>query len=326
MSKHGTELSAAFGGPGWSPRSKCLRDERGEVWGWFGLAREWDRLQAVLLHTPSDELASVEDPGAAQMLARPDPVLAREQHHRLVEVYEGAGVTVHQVEPARTSPNLVFVADLLFMTPEGAILARPASTVRAGEEAEVQAALGRLRIPVLGAVYGNGVFEGADALWLDRRTVLLATGLRTDDEGGRQVARLLVGLGATVIRVALNPGTMHLMGVVRLLDRDLAVVRGALVPDRVVRILRARGVRVLEAEDERELRHGQALNVVPLAPRRVVMPAGQPVTRGLLEAAGVDVVEVEISELAKAAGGIACMTGVLHRGEDQSGQTGQNDD
>lgn len=326
MSRHGTDLSAPYGGPGWSPRSEDLRQERGVVWGWFGLAREWDSLRAVLLHTPSDELAAVDDPAAAQMLDRPDSVLAGEQHSRLCEVYEGAGVMVHQVEPVRPTPNLVFVADLLFMTPQGAILARPASTVRAGEEAEVQAALARLRVPVLGSVHGDGVFEGADALWLDRETVLLATGLRTDSEGGRQVGRLLAGLGVTVIRVGLRPGTMHLMGVVRLLDRDLAVVRKALVPDRVLRILRDRGVRVLEAEDEQELRIGQALNVVPLAPRRVVMPAGQSTTRRLLETAGVDVVEVDISELAKAAGGIACMTGVLHRGEDEAGQTRQNDE
>ncbi len=324
MSNSGTDLPAAFGGPGWSPRSSGLGEERGKIWGWFGLSCEWAPLKAVLLHTPTEDFAAVDDPAAAQMLQRPDPVLAREQHMRLVQVYERAGVTVHQVAPVRTSPNLVFVADLLFMTPEGAILARPASTVRAGEEAEVQAALGRLRVPVLGAVHGSGVFEGADALWLDSKTVLLATGLRTNDEGGRQVVCLLTALGITVIRVGLKPGTMHLMGVVRFLDRDLAVVRGALVPDRILRILKDRGVRVLEADDEQELRLGQALNVVPLDRRRVVMPSGQRRTRKILEAGGVEVVEVEISELAKAAGGIACMTGVLYRGEDQSGRTRHN--
>lgn len=284
------------------------------VWGGFGVEAEWAPLQAVLLHSPGAELAAGEDPGAVQMLERPDPGLAREQHLRLLETYREAGVEVHQVEPERPSPNLMFVADLFFMTPEGAILARPASTVRAGEEVEAARALTRLRIPILGSVHGRGVFEGADALWLAPDTVVLGEGLRTDGAGAAQVAQLLTGIGVTVIRVRLRTGTMHLMGTVRLLDRDLAVVRKDLVPEPVVACLRERGFRVLEADAGEELARGQAMNVVPLGPRRVVMPAGQPRTRSLLEAAGVEVVAVEIGELAKAAGGIACMTGVLLRG------------
>ena len=42
---------------------------------------------------------------------------------------------------------------------------RPASTVRAGEERYVAAALGALGVPILMSVHGNGTFEGADAMW-----------------------------------------------------------------------------------------------------------------------------------------------------------------
>ena len=46
------------------------------------------------------------------------------------------------------SPNLMFVADLMFMTPEGAILGRPASTVRTGEERFVARRLAELGIAI----------------------------------------------------------------------------------------------------------------------------------------------------------------------------------
>ena len=307
-------LPAALGGAGWSPRGADLSEERGSIWGDFGVEAEWAPLRAVLLHAPGPELGTGGDPGKVQMLGRPDPGRAREEHLRLAAAYRDAGVEVHQVEPERPSPNLLFVADLFFMTPQGAILARPASTVRAGEEVEAARALARLRIPILGSVHGRGVFEGADALWLDGDTVVLAEGLRTNGAGASQVARILADLGVTVIRVRLGRGTMHLMGTVRLLDRDLAVVRAGLVPARVVRLLGSRGFRVLEADAREELAVGQAMNVVPLAPRKVLMPAGQPATRSLLERAGVEVIPVEIGELAKGAGGVACMTGVLRRG------------
>ncbi len=285
------------------------------VWSRFGVSSEWAPLRRVLLHAPGEELGAVGDPEAVQMLARPDVRHARAEHDGLRATFREAGVEVLLVEPGRATPNLLFVADLLFMTPSGAILARPASTVRAGEEVEVQRALARLGIPILGAVHGRGVFEGADALWLDRRTVLLATGLRTNAEGAAQAGRLLSGIGATPLRVRLGEGAMHLMGTVRILDRDLAVVRAALVPRRVRRILTERGFRVLEAtaEEELSLRHG--MNVVALGPRRVLVPAGCPQTRRLLEEAGVLCVEVPIGEIAKAAGGIACMTGILWREE-----------
>src|SRR5215211_4802084 len=63
------------------------------------------------------------------------PGLARAQHDTLVAEYEAQGVAVHLVENARMDkPNSFFIRDLMLMTPEGAIITRPASTLRAGEE------------------------------------------------------------------------------------------------------------------------------------------------------------------------------------------------
>jgi N-dimethylarginine dimethylaminohydrolase len=306
--------AAAYGGAGWSPRTRPLRQEIGQLWGACGVATEWAPLQAVLLHRPGPELDRLADPDAVQMLAPLDTGRVRQQHDAIAQAYRDAGIAVHYVAPAETPPpNLMFVADLMFMTPEGAILGRPASTVRAGEERFVARRLAELGIPILRSVRGTGTFEGADASWVDPQTVLLATGLRTNAEGAAQVTSLLWEMGVEVILVGLPYGVMHLMGELRFADRDLALVRPGRVPYAAVAALRERGYTVLFLPDEGEAVRGMALNFTTLGPRRILMAAGNPITQALYEAAGITCQTIEVDELLKAAGGIGCLTGILKR-------------
>jgi arginine deiminase len=306
--------AAAYGGPGWSPRTTSLRQEIGTVWRECGVASEWSPLKAVLLHQPGPELAEIHEPDKSQMLDALDVDLARQQHDALARAFRDFGIAVYRIEPAvNPPPNLMFVADLLFMTPEGVILGRPASTVRTGEERHVARRLAELGIPILRTLRGTATFEGADAAWLDAQTVLLATGLRTNAEGAAQVAASLREMDVNVIPVGLPYGTMHLMGQLRFADSDLAIAWPGRVPHAAVEALRARGYSVLFLPDEGEARHGMALNFVTLAPRRILMPAGNPVTQSFYEDAGITCRTVQLDELLKAAGGIGCLTGILHR-------------
>jgi N-dimethylarginine dimethylaminohydrolase len=308
--------AAAYGGPGWSPRTASLREEIGQVWAPCGVNSEWASLRAVLLHEPGPELAGVGEPDAALMLEPLDDTRAAEQHRRLAAAYERAGITVHYVKPhGPVPPNLMFVADLLFMTPEGAIVGRPASTVRAGEERHVARRLAQLGIPILSSVRGRGTFEGADAAWLDPRTVLLATGLRTNAEGAAQVAGLLREMGVEVVHAGLPYGAMHLMGTLRFAGPDLAIAWPGRVPYAAVEALRERGYTVLFLPDGLgdEPSRRMALNFVTLGPRHVLMAAGSGATQGFFESAGITCETVAVSELVKAAGGIGCLSGVLTR-------------
>jgi N-dimethylarginine dimethylaminohydrolase len=268
----------------------------------------------VLLHTPGDELADLADPDPWQLLESLELDRARGQHLGLAQAYRDAGVRVHYVEPGETPPpNQMFVADLLFMTPEGAVLGRPASTVRAGEERHVARRLAALGIPILRCIRGAGVFEGADAAWIDDQAVVLASGLRTNTEGAAQVTSLLNEMGVSVIPAVLPPAAMHLMGLLRFADRDLAIGWPGRVPDSAVKALRDHGYRVLllPGEGQEEFRVG--LNFVTLGPRWILMAAGHPITQRFYERAGIECVTVQVDELAKAAGGIGCLTGILQR-------------
>ena len=305
---------SAFGGKGWSPRTRSMKEEIGNLWGKCGITTQYMPLKAVLLHKPGPELAELDDPDSVQMLDVLDPIIASKQHDSIANAFNIEGVKVHYIDPSSVpSPNLMFVADLMFMTPEGAIIARPASTVRAGEERWVARRLAELGIPILISVRGKGVFEGADAAWIDESTVFLATGHRTNREGAAQVARILNEMDVDVFQVGLPYGSMHLMGGLRIVDKDLALCWPGRVPYDAVAELRERGFSVYFIPSLDEASRGMPLNFVTLAPMKVLMPGNNPVSERFFTDLGIECKTVEIDELIKAAGAVGCLTGILER-------------
>ncbi|MHA2082453.1 MAG: dimethylarginine dimethylaminohydrolase family protein [Candidatus Thorarchaeota archaeon] len=304
---------SAYGGASWSPRTDSLLKEIGSIWRSCGIESEWAQLKSVLLHRPGIEMETLSDPDAVQMLEIPIIEQAKKQHDTIAQLYRNASVVVNYIDPKDTpSPNLMFVADLLFMTPEGVILSRPASTVRAGEERIVAARLADMGIPILNSIRGTGTFEGADALWINPETVILGIGIRTNKEGAGQVSKYLATMDVNVTTVDLPEGSMHLMGVLRFGNENLAIGIEKRTPKKAVKELRNYGYDVLFLPDFDEVRR-MALNFVTLGPSHILMAAKCPKSQEFFEDAGIKCQTVEIDELAKAAGGIGCLTGVLER-------------
>jgi len=303
-----------YGGEGWSPRKKSTKEEIGTIWSSCGVNTEWTRLKRVLLHCPGIELTGISDPDKVQMIEIPFIEAITKQHDDIATAFRNAGVAVSYVEPsAKPPPNLMFVADLLFTTPEGVILARPASSVRAGEERFVAESLSRLGIPVLRSIRGNGTFEGADAAWLNPDMVMIGVGFRTNKAGASQVSSLLKEMGVESVEVELPPGSMHLMGNLRFANRDLAICRPSRVTDATIEILQEYGFSNHFAPDESEISLGLSMNFVTLGPKQILTADGNPNTQIFYEELGLECHLVDVSEVTKAAGGIGCLTGILER-------------
>lgn len=315
---HGTGSEAAtYGGPGWAGRALAHASEvaEGRHWRRSGVTSEVAPLREVLLSWPGDYLAATDDLDRLLLLEPVDLALMRRQTEGLMAFYEAHGVRVHVVSPETPPPpNFVFMRDVFFMCGEGAVLARMAAETRAGEERLAAEALARLGVPILVTVRGEATFEGADALWLDDKTVLVGCGLRTNRAGCRTVSNLMAEMDVTCVPVELPPGTQHLLGVVNFVDVDLAIMRADRPSAQLEEVLREQGVRIVVVPANDEVRKGLAMNFVTLAPRRVVMPAGAPETRRALERAGVTCEEAAVSEYLKAAGGLGCLTGIVRRG------------
>ena len=305
---------ATYGGPGWKQRSGTHGEDvrAGVVWRACGATSEVGKLRQVVLAWP-DQVFPPGEPDDSLMLAWPDPARLQAQALAVGAFYDAQAVEVHWVRAPAAPPNIIFQRDLLFMTSEGAVLARPGATPRAGEVRWTAATLAAAGVPIIGVPRGNALLEGADALWLRPDVVLVGIGRRTNLEGAAFVASIVGDLGASVVRVTLPPAVQHLLGVVNFLDHDLAAVRADKVTDEILGLLRQASIETIFCGPGRDVSDALGMNFVTLAPRRVVMPAGAPSVRDALRAAGVAVHELDIGEYVKAAGGLGCLTGILHR-------------
>jgi N-dimethylarginine dimethylaminohydrolase len=188
---------------------------------------------------------------------------------------------------------------------------------REGEPAAQEETLRGAGVPVLGRIEAPGRLEGGDVLWLDRRTLVVGQGYRTNAAGIRQLQALLGDAVTELIVVPLPhwrgpTDVMHLMSLISPVDEDLAVVYSPLLPVPFREWLVARGTELVEVPDEEF--DSMGTNVLALAPRKCLMLLGNPRTRAALERAGADVLEYDGQEISvKGAGGPTCLTRPLRR-------------
>lgn len=217
----------------------------------------------------------------------------------------------------RTGIDSIYAHDSVKITHKGAILLHPGKKLRQGEPKAVRDYFQSIGIPILGEIQGEGLVEGGDVVWMDERTVAVARGYRTNDEGIRQFKELTAGIVDECIVVPLPHGNgpdecLHLMSIISFVDKDLAVVYSKLMPVFFRELLIQRGVQLIEVPDDEYDNLG--CNVLALAPRKVVVSAGNPVTKRLLEEAGAEVYEYKGTEITyKGTGGPTCLTAPLAR-------------
>lgn len=303
-------------GDRWLPAPETFSEDQEALWGPWYCDSEVGVLRDVLMHRPGPELEMI-TPDSYHEHLYDAPVNAtrfREQFEALVRTYRAEGVRVHFVEGQRTDkPNAVYVRDLLTMTPEGAILSRPATRQRRGEERAVAATLLSLGVPILQTVHGSGTFEGSNVMWLDRTTCLLGTSSRTNAEGARQVRQELETLGVTsILDVQVPYGQIHVDGYISVFDRRRALISPWLITWDLRQQLLNMGYTLVEAQNLDEVGR-LGTNFVTLAPGKVLMPDGFPQSRRLLEQEGVEVVLVEMDEIMRGGGAVHCMTSFLRR-------------
>jgi N-dimethylarginine dimethylaminohydrolase len=283
---------------------------------------EFHSLSRVLLKHPRDAFVS-EAVIAAQwrtlgFTAAPDLAKASAEFDVLVSLLASAGAEVNLLPRVDdTSLDSIYVRDASIVCDRGVIICRMGKAARSTETAAQQMALGQLSLPLLGRIESPGTLEGGDVFWLDERTLAVGRGYRTNDEGIRQLRRLLGDAIDQLIVVPLphwrGPAdVMHLMSIISPVDRDLAVVYSPLLPVPFRELLVARGVTLVEVPDEEFETMGT--NVLAVKPRMCLALEGNPVTRQRLQAAGAIVIGYQGEEISrKGAGGPTCLTRPLSR-------------
>jgi N-dimethylarginine dimethylaminohydrolase len=289
---------------------------------WAAPLTEYGRIKRVALRRPVDSFESQarldREWQKLNYTGRPDFAGAESEFDRLVATLHAQGSEIDYLpaDPALTIDS-IYVRDATIVGPRGLILCNMGKPDRRGEPSVAGSAFGKLGLPVAGRIEGEGKLEGGDLVWFDDRTLAVGHTYRTNDDGIRQL-RKLVGPEVEVV-VADMPhfrgraDVFHLMSVLSPIDRDLALVYSPLMPIRFRDWLIGRGIRLVEVP-EAEF-DSMGCNVLAIAPRRCVMLTGNPLTRAALEAAGAEVTEIDGEEISsKGQGGPTCLTRPLLRG------------
>ncbi len=256
--------------------------------------------------------------GAAEWHYGPgfDPHKAAIEHKGLAELVAASGAEIEWLtEEDDGLSDSVFTFDPSLMTDHGAIILSMGKALRLPEPALHEAAYQRMGIPILGRIEAPGQVEGGDTVWLDRNTLVVGRGVRTNQEGVRQLSELLAPKGIAVLGFDLplwqgEEACLHLMSVISPLADDLALVYSPLLPAPFYQLLKARGIKLVEGDaGEFMASNGLSLNVLPTDQCKVIAIAGFPKTKAAMEAAGCTVATFEADALCVACeGGPTCLT------------------
>jgi len=287
----------------------------------FGLKSEHEKLTAVMLYAPGPEIGSHPDPRSIHHLRPMDHAAISREFDRIITVFSDLGIQVIRMDPAPIDDdrsylfNMMYCRDLFFMTPGGAILANMANETRRGEVRYAERALRSNGVPIVHAVSGEGRFEGADAVWVTERLVMVGVGNRTNKQACEQIKNTLREMDVECVAVRSHQTrTQHLLGTVQIVDKDLALVRHEIADTAVIRLLEDHHLTVVRIPENSEVLAKQAMNLVTVSPRKIIMTAGCPGTREIYARAGLTIAaELELSQLMCGAGGLACATGMIAR-------------
>jgi N-dimethylarginine dimethylaminohydrolase len=255
---------------------------------------------------------------ALNFTSAPDFENAVRQYDRFAELLSECGASLHFLPPSGgTGLDSIYVRDASIVCDAGVILCSMGKPLRRDEPRSQEAAFRAMGYPIAGSIAPPGRLEGGDVVWLDRRTIAVGRGYRTNDDGIAQLRRLLEGSIDELIVVPLphwrGPADVfHLMSIVSPIDHDLALVYSPLTPVTFREQLLGRGIALVEVPDEEF--ESMGANVLAVAPRRCLMLAGNPATRARLERAGAHVAVYEGDDISvKGGGGPTCLTRPLRR-------------
>ena len=217
-------------------------------------------------------------------------------HKDYVEALTFAGVDVINLDELDKFPDGQFVEDTALCLPKAAILMRPGAPSRLGEVFEITPTLIDLFKDVY-AIEEPGHIEGGDIL-VTGKEILVGRSARTDEKGVSQLSQIVCSLGYVMREVFTPPEILHFKTDCSLLG-----------PDEILSTKRLEatgcfdGYKVINVADGEEA----AANAIRVNDY-VIMPAGFPKTKAILEDQGYKVKAINNTESAKLDGGMSCLS------------------
>ena len=217
-------------------------------------------------------------------------------HDDYVEALMSAGLEVINLTALNEFPDGQFVEDTALCLPKAAILMRPGAPSRLGEVNEIAPKLRELFEDVY-EIDDQGYIEGGDIL-VTGKEILVGRSARTDENGVRQLSEIVTPLGYVIREVFTPPEILHfktdcsLLGPYEILSTKRLQSSGCFD-----------GYSVINVADGEEA----AANAIRVNDY-VIMPAGFPRTKAILQEHGYKVKVINNTECAKLDGGMSCLS------------------
>jgi len=221
-----------------------------------------------------------------------DVALARRQHEAYEQRLAAAGCTIERLPAGDDMPDSVFVEDVGVVLDELAIVTRPGAAARRAEISAVADALCRFR--TLRWIEAPATLDGGDVLVVGGR-VFVGRSSRTNDMGIEQVRQMLDPYGYTVRGIDVR-GCLHLKSAVTAIGHDRLLINSEWVSADIFD-----GLALVAIDPSEPL----AANVLRIGDT-IIYSDAYPRTRRRLERCGLSVSTVDVSETAKAEGGVTC--------------------
>jgi dimethylargininase len=219
------------------------------------------------------------------------------QHEYYEQCLRDLGCHVQRLPAMPESPDAVFVEDTCVVFDEMAVITRPGAKSRQEETESVADAIKAYR--ELRWIETPGTLDGGDVLCLGRQ-VFVGRSTRTNADGIEQLRRLLASRGYAVNAVELG-GALHLKSAVTVAAESTILANSAWVDPRVF------GDVSVIMTDPSEPAAANALRIGD----DVVYPINFLKTQERLRNCGIKMLTVDMSELAKAEGGVTCCSLIL---------------
>jgi len=235
-------------------------------------------------------------------------------YEKFLQLINTFGAEIHYLPTPKHTTTLdsIYTHDPCIISNEGVILCNMGKKDRNMEPNAVKEYFKSINIPILGHIEHPGTLEGGDVIWIDKKTIAVGEGYRSNSFGIKQLKTILGSLVENVITVPLPHWNgandcLHLMSNVSPIDQNLFLVYSRLLPVPFIKYLLNRNIQLIEVPDEEY--NSMGCNVLAMANRKVIMMQGNPITQKKLVNEGVEVHTYDGSEISlKGAGGPTCLT------------------
>lgn len=267
-------------------------------------------LKKVLISTPQYLKAAKINEIAKKWDYELDVEKMMAEHEAFVKAYQENGVTVEILPADEGRPNGVFARDFGGCVKEGYILGNFRLPLRYKERIDYEKKMEQLGVPKIAEVK-EGLFEGGDFMFLNEKTIAVGMLDRTNEKGVEEIAEQLKPYGYEIIGVPAKPEYLHLDMMFNLVDEHLAVSYEEGLPTEFRSWIKKQEIEIISVEEEAIFKHG--CNLQALGNHRVMSLKQNDKVNRELEKHGMQVVELDITEILKAGGGPHCMTFPLER-------------